>query len=153
MVNPVLQQNVANSDEPFTSDNPLEGEREQVVLLHRPNTNNAEVSSAESLEDNDSSLDDLPSPTSQIERHKRTQKLAKFFGVSQLDVTPTVMMQDMHQKASDPPSISSQSHSRDVEVNVKIAGRRLWGLSPDSVEFKNAHMTDAIQQLRTLKAG
>ncbi|RXW24753.1 hypothetical protein EST38_g1056 [Candolleomyces aberdarensis] len=172
MVNPALQQKLANSDEPLRSEDNWGGEVESVFQLRRLSSNLASLSPVESIEYNDSSpLAGVPSPISPappiwptpptsptppasptVER-KRTRKLAKFFGVSQLDISSSITMQDIQTAPSTPSSVSSQFPSREVEVNVKIAGRRLWPLSPDSAEFKTAQMTDAIEQLRTLKAG
>ena len=47
----------------------------------------------------------------------------------------------------EPPPLESNA-----QVDVKVASRRFWTLSPDKVEFKHAHMHDAIDRLRTLKA-
>jgi hypothetical protein len=43
---------------------------------------------------------------------------------------------------------------QEVEVNVKLAGRRFWGFSPNRPEYRYADTNDAIviDQLRTLKA-
>ncbi|KAJ2918982.1 hypothetical protein MD484_g1388, partial [Candolleomyces efflorescens] len=180
MVNPTLQQKQANSDEPFRSEDRLGGEAESVFQLRRLSPNLGLFSMGFVEDDHSSPLSPIPptppiaatppvsiSPTPPIlptppasptkERHRRTQKLAKFFGVSQLDISSSisssVTMQDIRHTASNSSSVSSKLPSRDVEVNVKVAGRRLWALSPDRAEFKTAEMADAIEQLRTLKAG
>ncbi|KAF5337084.1 hypothetical protein D9611_003325 [Ephemerocybe angulata] len=98
-----------------------------------------------------------PDASEASERTRRTQKLAKFFGVSQNDIScsvpPTLHLSPSSDISLESPPARSQP-LQDVEVNIKVAGRRFWGLSPERGKYRNVQTSDAIviDQLRTLKA-
>ncbi|TEB39220.1 hypothetical protein FA13DRAFT_1785481 [Coprinellus micaceus] len=99
-----------------------------------------------------------PARREEAEHRKRTQKLAKFFGVSQRDISSSVSSEPTVKTPSLPPRAVMAGAPplplQEVEVNVKLAGRRFWGFSPNRPEYRYADTNDAIviDQLRTLKA-
>lgn len=132
---------------------PVEDQAEEAPsLARRPSTDLARL--AYDLTDDEGSHSPLESePPTPITEHppvddrRRAQKLANFFGVDVSSHTSSV-----------PPSTAQptlppaqQTMQSVTEIDVQISGRRFWG-SPSRAEFKNAHMADAIHQLRALKA-
>ncbi|KAG6842526.1 hypothetical protein C0991_000052 [Blastosporella zonata] len=86
------------------------------------------------------------------ERRRRAAKLTQFFGVSYQDISQSIAGKML------PPLSNQKSFAANVtinppvpvEVNVKIAGRRFWGLLDR--EMKNADVIDVIDELRELRA-
>ncbi|KAG5644740.1 hypothetical protein DXG03_007869 [Asterophora parasitica] len=101
----------------------------------------------------------LPSPNSPTstasamfrERRRRAAKLTQFFGVNYQD-----MPQSINESSFVVPSTPKHAvqivdlDAPVVEVDVKVAGRRFWGLADG--EMKNADVVDVLDKLRGLKA-
>ncbi|KAF8078455.1 hypothetical protein FPV67DRAFT_1775657 [Lyophyllum atratum] len=90
------------------------------------------------------------SPTSDTtqfrDRRRRAAKLTQFFGVSYQDIS-----QSISQTFVLPPTPKQDAAAMPmVEVDVKVAERRFWGLADG--EMKNAEVADVINKLRGLKA-
>lgn len=85
-------------------------------------------------------------------RRRRAAKLTHFFGVNYQDIS-----RSFTQKLLPPGTQRTYSGSSDnvdnaaVEVDVKVVGRRFWGLSDG--EMKNADVVDVIGKLRGLRLG
>ncbi|KAJ3544941.1 hypothetical protein NMY22_g2620 [Coprinellus aureogranulatus] len=91
------------------------------------------------------------------DHRRRALKLAKFFGVTQDDISSSVLLEAIASPRPSGVTFASPPPPplQEVEVNVKLAGRRFWGFSsPNRPEYRYADTNDAIviDQLRTLKA-
>lgn len=93
-----------------------------------------------------------PSPTSTSanfrERRRRAAKLAQFFGVNYQDISQSVSQTFV--VPSTPKQDAATVVPPMVEVDVKVAGRRFWGLADG--EMRNAEVAEVIDKLRGLKA-
>ncbi|KAH6917229.1 hypothetical protein BKA70DRAFT_327713 [Coprinopsis sp. MPI-PUGE-AT-0042] len=136
---------------------PVEDQAEEAPSLARcPSTDLARL--AYDLTDDEGGQSPIesepPTPNTEhppVDDRRRAQKLANFFGVDQIDVS-TQVTSSVPPSAVQPTLPPAQQTMQSVtEIDVQISGRRFWG-SPGRAEFKNAHMADAIHQLRALKA-
>ncbi|GLB36308.1 hypothetical protein LshimejAT787_0305960 [Lyophyllum shimeji] len=117
--------------------------------------NDAEPSArppSDTIPNDSSEAPEPPSPTSTSatfrERRRRAAKLSQFFGVNYQDISESVRQTFVMPAA--PKQDTSRVPPPVVEVDVKVAGRRFWGLA-DS-ELKTADVADVIDKLRGLKA-
>ncbi|KAG6901899.1 hypothetical protein C0995_006737 [Termitomyces sp. Mi166 len=84
------------------------------------------------------------------QRRRRAAKLAHFFGVNYQDISQSIAQLFPPTPQQTSPGTSGDINSA-VEVDVKIVGRRFWGLSDG--EIKTADVADVIGKLRGLRAG
>ncbi|KAF5377558.1 hypothetical protein D9615_005261 [Tricholomella constricta] len=82
------------------------------------------------------------------ERRRRAAKLTQFFGVNYQDISKSITQTFV--VPSTPKEAITSIDAPVVEVDVKVAGRRFWGLADG--ELKNAEVADVIDKLRGLKA-
>ncbi|KAG6832484.1 hypothetical protein H0H92_001530 [Tricholoma furcatifolium] len=130
---------------------------------HRSNSESSAIlavipPSASSLEDPTTpsdlvSIDSSPSlfPSSSFsERRRRAAKLSHFFGVSYHDIPHPASQKISYSSTSQKSSSAMASRVPILDVDVKVTGRRFWGLADG--EMKSAEVADVIHKLRGLKA-
>lgn len=88
-----------------------------------------------------------PTTPSFQDRRRRAAKLTRFFGVGFPAISSSVT--DDVPKVTLPAPAQS---SRAVQVEINVAGRRLWGYTNDG-GLQEAEMHEVIHQLRELRAG
>ncbi|KAG6878426.1 hypothetical protein C0993_007027 [Termitomyces sp. T159_Od127] len=83
-------------------------------------------------------------------RRRRAAKLSHFFGVNHQDISQSITQKLLppapQQTYSD---FGGDINNPVVEVDVKVVGRRFWGLSDGGI--KNADVADVIGKLRGLR--
>ncbi|TFK30596.1 hypothetical protein FA15DRAFT_662595 [Coprinopsis marcescibilis] len=105
----------------------------------------------EDIEEPEPVTPNLDTPTEGQSR--RVQKLAKFFGVNQVELSPSILVPTSPPIEPLPVVEIQPAQAGGTEIDVQITSRRFWGMGMAPKGPKHVEMSDAIHQLRNLRAG